>query len=340
MLGHVVQHTVCAREPSSTSIRDLGQSLGADSKPFKMGSTMSVTMQANQASPSGGGLKAVVSEPLPTPIEPEQFWAAVEETCLHRKALIFEKSYEGKTLPDGRFLCVSTFALSGVGNVPTYTVLQIDRAQNVCISRSFGTDSSLRCCITTSYLKLHTKPCCIEWWCDSHASRQAGPFVQTSFLDILGKMGSKAGTKPDQPSIFMPGKLSVVTEPITDCKVTAETFLDWSQQRLEKDKAEKQPDGGYLETVKSWILPTTYQLHYHDKSKNLIVTKDFGGDKSMDPRSLKSTSYSKPHTVNGKFIIEIWSETPELERLCGNAEKDAADHFLPTVLKTLAKASK
>lgn len=276
-----------------------------------MGSSISVEFTADVESPSGDGLKSVVSDPIENDaFVPAKFWDAQEKYAKTRSAFIWEQAYKCETRPDGSLVPVSTYAPPGMAPFSIYTQLHLNRSSNELLTHVYGPDASMTRCQATSHLKIHSDPTRFEFWTEEHGGRRHGPVAALTMQAYLDKMGTTAKAAGDSPSIMTPGELSIVSGPIEDCSVTADTFFDWAEATLIEAGAAKQQDGRYKDTQKSWIGPPTTRLHKIDPAAGMVISEEFGMDETCT--DLKTTFYTKVH--DKPFRLESWVIAPKARR--------------------------
>lgn len=300
-----------------------------------MGGGISVSWTEEADSLSGeAGKKSVVSDPVQADgLTATKYWEASEKLTKTRGVVGWEKAYECTELPDGGLLAVSTFpAPGGEGELVTYTTIHTDRKENLCVGKSYLTDSTVaeQNCVSASYMKIYEDPFRFEWWMDEFAGRRTSSIFTPPLKELLAKMGSQAKVHCDAPSVTSPGQLSILSDPIEDCSVTAETFLEFIKADLLKDGAVEDTDGTIKETTSSWVSATTYRVHKLDGANNSLLTQDYGADPSY--KNLKGCGTIK--ALNDPFRLEFWVDSVNARR-ANAGQKEFVSGLVKDVLKTI-----
>lgn len=284
-----------------------------------MGSGMSLTFTEESEALSDSGMKSVVSEAFTAEHFTEsRFWDAFGAYLRGREAYSHEVAYECRLLHDGGVVCVSTLQNSGFDYM-TYETIHVDSLTNEALCRNYDTDDTFSAehLVSTGHIKLHKEPFRIEAWAVQHAGRRA-PLVAMPFMTLmLGMLGSGVGAKA-AASPSKPGEVSILSDPIDDCDVTAETFLSRVSAIMSADsRFLLQSDGSALEVTRSWFEPVSYRQHRLCEEQNEVVCIDFGSEKAME-RQIRATHF---RALPEPFRLEMWIEVPE-ERHAGKEVKD------------------
>ncbi|CAE8684527.1 unnamed protein product, partial [Polarella glacialis] len=224
----------------------------------------SVSWTPESDSLSDSAKKCILSDPIETDgLNPEKFMHAFERTIRTRPPLGQEISYETKDLPDGGVLAVAKHDGGDVGKYTVYQTFYFKKVTDEVLCHNFITDEKMAetSRVSTSHLQLHRDPIFqLEFWVDELANRRFGPLVMYLLMQLLTLMGSSAKCEMGADSLDGGGKCCI-SEPITDCAVTAESFLDWSRQSSIDRGFAEETDGSLKEENSSWLSSSSFTKH-------------------------------------------------------------------------------
>lgn len=300
-----------------------------------MGAGQSLGWTTEASSLSGDGTKVVLSDAIEG-LSPDRFLEAFRQFALTREPIQYEKAYRASEMPDGSILAVASYDaahLLGPGRLlDTYTVLhyRLDKDEVVSESHAYDETLSERTKQTTSVTKVYRDPFRIEFHMLQHPVRASGPLLMGGLNAILQDMGSAARANFDVDSPGGGGLKSVVSDPIEDCAVTAETYVEWAkQQSLTKAGGTLQPDGSVTAELSSWFMGTSYRRHVFDAANGEVLTTEFGLDPTLS--QVESIVHCKVHAR--PFRLEMWADLSERVRANDQAKKMIEALVTPVLTK-------
>jgi len=304
-----------------------------------MGSSFS--WHANADSPSAPGEKSVMSDPIDG-VTAENLLEGMQKYVQDGKTATGRES-KFQVIDKGDHLVVALEfevpALFGGGSGSAFTTYYFDKEKLHMLSRFYQSkkhyeDNDAQC---TNMVQIHNNPVKIEFWAKYNKCRSSGLFMEKMLAKVLQEMGTSAKALPDHASPDDATKLSVLSEPITDVKVTPDTFVAFFKSFIvETMEGTALPDGSVVEERGSLLLDTmglvakAFAKHDFREDERHVYCHEYGDDESMS----EEIGVTHVHVHAEPFRIEQYNVSHEGRR-SGEAQRKLIEAFVSGVLKSM-----
>jgi len=265
-------------------------------------------------SPSGSGLKSIVSGPLEEFLTSEKFWELYEKQARAGFTMSFMggltgagvKSHEVTDLDDGGFQ-VQDVVKGGIfhGDLSFLTRHTFDKEKKEWTTKVFDQsfdDSQLKETIT---IKEISSPFRIEAWTEVVERREAGAAVADILASILAQVVKRAGVTSGDPVCkegvtSSDGKSCAVSEAL-DASIAPDQFwalyVGYIKEGLGKggikEHTVKELDGGNFEIIDTFESLVTYENFVFDAEKDLLISYTHENDETLSEASCLDSYTSK-----------------------------------------------
>lgn len=228
-------------------------------------------------------------------------------------------------------------ALFGGGSGSAFTTYYFDQEKLQMLSRFYQSrkhyeDDDPQC---ANIVQIHENPVRVEFWADYNECRSSGLIMEKMLARCLQEMGTAAKAVPDSPSPDDSTKLSVVSEPITDCGVTPATFLAFFRKFIvESMEGTALPDDTIVEERGSLLLDSmglvakAFAKHELNEDERHVYCHEYGEDESMMAEI--GITHVKVH--DEPFRLEQYNVS-NAGRRAGDAQLKIIENFVSGVLK-------
>lgn len=271
----------------------------------------SISFTAGVDSPSTPGQKSILSDAIEGVPTADHLLDAIEHHVRDGKtADNYEASFK-VTEEDGGFLVHQYYSFDGQ-DFQAFSLYKIDRAIHEVQIQFFPNKVLYErsTCPNMGCIKVLSDPIRVEFWVFANEVRTSGPIIKAVADGILQKLEAQVDTHQDRKGIDDPSKFSVVSDPIEDKPVDADSFLDaFKKLMIEGEGCTEQEDGTLLEVRSGGGLwgawgSSAYAKITLNKAENCASIHEYGTDSARV--DLKSVTHLKVHS--NPFRLELWND--------------------------------
>mmetsp|Transcript_115740 Transcript_115740/g.338506 ORF Transcript_115740/g.338506 Transcript_115740/m.338506 type:complete len:297 (-) Transcript_115740:120-1010(-) len=285
--------------------------------------TAPVAFHADADSPSGDGLKSVLSEPIEA-ITADEFWAILAMDLRNRHWAV-----PGAEAAPSRGSGEGLVVLQADRFYEWVLSPELDEAEIYC----FGTDATLSKLQSHGMLKVHRVPFRIEFWTLVFGQRDSGDRLKDVMTSLLRNMKSKAKCSLNVDSPTGSGLKCVLSDPIVDATLSPDMFWKQTKETLMKKAVKVLPDGGYVQMAATGngILQShhTYTKHIFNDDVKEVVSYTYN-DVELSEESLEIVRHLRIHVK--PYRLEMWMAWAD-KRRAGDSEKNEVLMFLKPILE-------
>lgn len=299
-----------------------------------------LSFTANSDSPSTPGEKSVLSDAIEG-VDADKLIDAFDKYIKAGKTADKNAAEVKVSEKDGGTLVAQTFeipAILGGGTHTFYLLHKVDVSKRMIEIQNFPSqfvfDNNQP--LATSYIHILSDPVKIEWWTQAHEARSSGKVLKGMMDKVLSELDPPVESKCDQPGITDPSAHSVVSAPISDPKVSPESYLDFFKEILvDKMGATECPDGTIVEERSNVLAEfgvgnRSFARHKFNKEENHLYCEEYGADESMS--ELVGITHVQVHKE--PFRLEQWN-TQKAMRRAGEGSIKWIEPFAKGVLESL-----
>jgi len=294
-----------------------------------MGQTSStIAFHANADSPTGDGLKSVVSDPIAT-MTADEFWSLFTMDLRSRHQPPPETS--GWDPPETENVEEGLFIVQPARGYEWWFIRGADEAE--CYS--YCADASSSKLESRSTLRVHRDTFRIEFWSFVYGQRESGERLRRVMAKILQTMPSNAQCSHDVDSPGGNGLKCVLSEPILDSLLSPDQFWKQTKELIKRSAERILPDGGIVQKASSggWELfqaePLPYTKYIFHDAKWEIVSYTYSSSELSD-RNLETVRHLRIH--QRPYRLEMWMACAD-KRQAGHTEKQLLMRILGPVLE-------
>mmetsp|Transcript_55170 Transcript_55170/g.124228 ORF Transcript_55170/g.124228 Transcript_55170/m.124228 type:complete len:331 (-) Transcript_55170:148-1140(-) len=296
-----------------------------------MGDSASKAPCTVEESPSGNGLKSVVSAPLDEFMSGDRFWELYEKQSragftmpmMGKLVGAGVKSHEVKDLPDGGFEVSDLIngGFFGPGEVRLLMRHTFDKDLQEWYSHRYMESFTEENLQEKSTIKLHSSPMRVEAWSDACATRTADRGVMSIAESVTKEVLRRAGASrtslaftPEADSITTPGKKSCISEEIKDPlppQMLLEHWVQYVKDGIVKSgkteqRVEDLPHGNF-------VLVETFSNGSTVYEKVMVSEAEASCDTYLHEDDPKLTDVSNSESYHVRFHsdplrVEFWRE--------------------------------
>lgn len=300
-----------------------------------MGGSLSFTVGADSIAEPGQ--KSIICEGLDG-VDADKLISAFEEYVKEGKTATGKESKFEVEPMDGGYLTTQKYdlpAMWGGGSFTVRNLFKFDPAARKFLLDVYLNDPlwEARTPSSVTSVVIHTGPVKIEAWADAKKVRVSGRILKSMLEHAFKEVDITAVVTEDKPSIGEPGKLSVVSEAITDGDASAENFLDkFKSMLVDKMGATELPDGTVIEDRSGFMEVLNgvknFAKHVFVADENKLYIHEYGEDESLS--LLRSITVMQVHKE--PFRVEMWNES-QGARLASDTELRVVKPFVEKVLE-------
>eukprot|EP00933_Yihiella_yeosuensis_P038503 TRINITY_DN32431_c0_g2_i1.p1 TRINITY_DN32431_c0_g2~~TRINITY_DN32431_c0_g2_i1.p1 ORF type:complete len:306 (-),score=65.76 TRINITY_DN32431_c0_g2_i1:139-1056(-) len=303
-----------------------------------MGGSSSVSWTPDADSPEVSGEKCILSSPIEhESVNPEKFLQAFERTVRTRGPMGMEQTYRVEDMADGGILAIAKCDAGDAGEFDAFHKFYFKKATDEIACHNFVNDETKAESSKTniSRLKLHRDPHFhLEFYIEELGNRRYGPIVKAKLQNVLSNLSNQVKIEMGADSPSGGGKC-VLSDPITDPAVTADTYLDWARQQLVDLGAEEQADGSLTKDFGGLLGSSSFHKFVFDKEKKQVIETHFGEDSSMSESSVDETTTTQVHS--DPFRVEMFA-IHKPGRSAGSDKVNQISYITDMVIKDIIDA--
>jgi len=302
----------------------------------------SITFNVDEESPTTPGQKSVLSDPIEG-VDADKLVEAFDKYIRDGKLADGRASDVKVSEKDGGILLAQTFEIPGIFGGGTHTIFlwsRVDSPSRRIEVRNYPSQFFLdkNEPLATTWINVLCDPVRVELWTDAHEVRSSGKLMQGMMDKVLSELDSTVETKADQPGIGDSSVNSVVSAPISDPKVSPETYLDFFKQfLLDAMGATECPDGTVVEERSNVLADMgigqkSFARHSFNKEENHLYCYEYGADEGME--DLVGITHVQVHKE--PFRLEQWN-LQNKKRRSGEGQVKLFEPILKGVLASLTE---